>query len=408
MPKISVIVPVYNVEAYLPQCIDSIRKQTFTDIEIVCVNDGSTDRSGAILAAYAKLDSRVRAITIENSGVSHARNLGIELAQGEIVCFVDADDILQPKACQRIAEAFDTRQLDVFKFSAEPFPACCSIPWINDWLSLRDVVYETYSDELAFDEHTRPFPWNGAYRAQFLKDSGIKFPEDIALGEDQVFCFGMLARAHGVALSSEQLYRYRLSRKDSAMALAARDLADRVEKHIGVVGAVLDDWTAAGRMEGASARRMLLFVIDFLMPNICELTDNAARDHVLCLFRDALRSRFSAQDIENWLSGERILEWYKRVYDYAGDAVSFSGKAIYGYIAAMFGYREASRRRRRDFKDRLLARFRAWRRRHFAASADEMNGVLEAKRSMLEEEQLTSRAVALFHAELVARGVTIE
>ena len=92
--KISVIVPVYNVESYLSQCLDSIINQTFTDFELIAVNDGSTDSSLSILHDYSKRDSRIIVIDKPNTGVSDTRNLGLSNAQGEYVCFVDADDIL--------------------------------------------------------------------------------------------------------------------------------------------------------------------------------------------------------------------------------------------------------------------------------------------------------------------------
>ena len=130
MPRVSVVVPVYNVETYLPQCIDSIRAQTLEDIEIVCVDDGSTDRSGALLDLYARLDERVVVIHKANAGVSAARNDGIEAARGDIVCFVDSDDVLMPKACATVSRAFEEHDVDVVKFSATPFSSSIpSTPW---------------------------------------------------------------------------------------------------------------------------------------------------------------------------------------------------------------------------------------------------------------------------------------
>lgn len=402
MTRVSVVVPVYNVEAYLPECIDSIRSQTLTDIEIICVNDGSRDRSGTILEAYARLDDRIRVLTIENQGVSHARNLGIEAATGDIVCFVDADDALLPRACERMVEAFDSHDVDVVKFSAEPFPACRSNPWIDGTLSLPDRVFERYSDELVFDVPSRPFPWNGAYRASFLRESGITFPEGVALGEDQVFSFSTLARARGVLLSSERLYRYRVARADSAMALAARDLAERVGKHLDVVSLVLDDWIAAGRMEGQSARRMLTFVLDFIMPNIIELDDDAGRDALLARFRAILRGRFTADEIGSWLRGDRILDWVLRVYDYDGDASTYRGR-MYDYVAAMWGRRESLRRRAGDMGRRLIGPLRRWRRGHLGPSADEFAGSMAAERSIADEGRRAAVARELLALELLAR-----
>lgn len=92
MIKISIIVPVYNVEEYLPKCLDSLINQTLKDIEIICINDGSTDSSGEILEKYSKKDSRLKVITQSNQGVSAARNNGVEIAKGEYIGFVDSDD----------------------------------------------------------------------------------------------------------------------------------------------------------------------------------------------------------------------------------------------------------------------------------------------------------------------------
>ena len=403
MPRVSVVVPVYNVEMYLPQCIDSIRAQTLEDIEIVCVDDGSTDRSGAILALYAQLDERVVVVSKSNAGVSSARNDGIDRARGDIICFVDADDVLTPKACETVARAFDEHDVDIVKFSATPFPACCSNPWIDDTLTLPDKIFEGYSDDLVFSEHSRPFPWNGAYRAAFLRESGVRFPAGIALGEDQVFCFAALARARGTALLSARLYRYRLSRTDSAMARAAQDLAGRVDKHLTVVEAILDDWAAAGRMEGESARRMLTFVADFVLPNICELTDDVARDRLLARLRQILTSRFAEKDLDAWLGGDRVLSWMRRVYDYSGDARSFGGSAIYGLTGALYGRRAEARRRAGDLRNRLFGPLVRWRRRHFSAPADELAGALEAQRSMIEEKQQVAASLSMLQIELAGK-----
>lgn len=97
MPHISVIVPVYKVEQYLAECVDSILMQTFTDFELILVDDGSPDRSGAICDEYARRDSRVRVIHQENQGLSGARNSGIDVAQGEFITFVDSDDLVDPR-----------------------------------------------------------------------------------------------------------------------------------------------------------------------------------------------------------------------------------------------------------------------------------------------------------------------
>lgn len=99
-PKLSVIVPVYKAEKYLHRCVESILTQTFTDFEILLIDDGSPDRSGEICDEYAKKDSRIKVFHKLNGGASDARNVGLDNAQGEYVCFVDSDDVVDPTSCQ--------------------------------------------------------------------------------------------------------------------------------------------------------------------------------------------------------------------------------------------------------------------------------------------------------------------
>ena len=116
MPEISVIVPVYKVEQFLHRCVDSILRQSFYDFELILVDDGSPDNCGVICDEYAAKDSRVRVIHQENSGVSEARNRGMDAAEGQFLCFVDSDDILNCKYCETL--------LDLLENTACDFAAC--------------------------------------------------------------------------------------------------------------------------------------------------------------------------------------------------------------------------------------------------------------------------------------------
>lgn len=119
--KISVIIPVYNVEAYLGECLDSILGQTLRDIEVICVDDGSTDSSPKILADYAARDSRVRALSAPHGGAYRARAVGVAASSGEYLHFMDADDTLAPDAYSRLAEQADRERLDQIVFSSSVF-----------------------------------------------------------------------------------------------------------------------------------------------------------------------------------------------------------------------------------------------------------------------------------------------
>ena len=112
-PRLSVIVPVYKVEKYIHNCVESILKQTFSDFEVILVDDGSPDRCGEICDSYAFLDKRIKVIHQSNGGLSAARNKGIEIAQGEIIGFVDSDDEISADMYEKMLQYLDDNQLDI-------------------------------------------------------------------------------------------------------------------------------------------------------------------------------------------------------------------------------------------------------------------------------------------------------
>lgn len=340
-PLLSIVVPVYNVGGYLLDTLDSIAAQSYSNIEIICVDDGSTDGSGELLDLYAARDSRFAIYHEVNRGVSAARNFGIDKAHGEIVLFVDADDLLKSNACDVIRQAFDNDdQVDILKFSADPFPIELSNPWLTSTLSLDDEEYSGYSDKLVFYAKTRPFPWNGAYRLSFLRDHELYFPVGLTLGEDQVFSFATLGRSSRTKLLSDSLYDYRLSRKDSAMCLMAQDEKLRLQKHLQVVDCILADWGKQGRFEGESGRSMLLFVADFLVFDLLEIRNQADREELLRELQRILSKYLTIDEIEQLLSGDRILKFYQQLLAQDGPA-SFGASSIYSFVAELKGYKAA-------------------------------------------------------------------
>lgn len=358
-PKLTIIVPVYNVERYLFQCIESIRAQTFTDFEVLCINDGSPDRSGEILDLYSRVDSRIKVIELANQGVSHARNVGIEAAKGKYLCFVDSDDLLMPEMCDICVSAFEKEGLDIIKFSAEAFPKELSNSWIDSTISVGDCAYSGFSNRLIFDEHSRPYPWNGAYRTSFIKDKGIRFPEDLTLGEDQVFSFATLSRSRKTKLISAKLYRYRLSRKDSLTSLASVDDYSRLLEHQRVVERIVEDWRLNGLMTGESATRILDFVYTFLLFDICELADDSIRDRLLKSFSELLNKEFELSEIVQFASGPGVGKWLVRIFEYNGDPGQFSYSSIYDVVRSIYGRRASARRHGRDFFYKIIRPLRS-------------------------------------------------
>ena len=208
MKTLSVIVPVYNVEAFLPDCLDSILGQTGFEMEILLVDDGSSDGSGAICDEYGRQDSRVRVLHLSNGGVSNARNTGIAHATGEFIVFVDSDDTLVPNAYQTCA--------DYLSEHAEPDCLIFGYNVIKNG-QIRPViphagnyVKETFGS--AYTELLLPFlinsPVNKIYRKNVLTSSGAIFPSEMALGEDLLFNNRYLRHCRRISVLDRALYNY--------------------------------------------------------------------------------------------------------------------------------------------------------------------------------------------------------
>ena len=141
-PMISILVPVYNVSKYLRQCLDSLVNQTIKDIEIICVDDGSTDSSHEILEEYAAADSRIVIVTKANGGLPSARNAGLDVAKGKYVGFVDGDDYVDTDMYRKMYNAAVANDADIVVCGAHPFPGEVDAPaWLKDALSPRDIFY---------------------------------------------------------------------------------------------------------------------------------------------------------------------------------------------------------------------------------------------------------------------------
>lgn len=314
---ISLIVPVYNVERYVAECIESLSRQSWPEIEIICIDDGSTDGSSELLKMFACLDSRIKIYHTDNNGVSSARNLGIQMATGQVIMFVDADDVLEPFACELVARSYSSNKWDIMKFSATPFPEGAAEPWITDVLTVpnRFEIDAPDADDLVFDRHSRPFIWNGAYRASFLKLSDVLFPEAIKIGEDQVFSFATLARTNRVVFSSKPMYRYRVARSDSAMSHSSCDISKKIAAHIEMLGLIIDDWTLLNRMDGDDGRKMLEFCTDFIIPDLYKISDIELRIRLVDKMSQMLQRRLSKEKCSSMLNNSPLQKWFEALYN---------------------------------------------------------------------------------------------
>lgn len=267
MATISIIVPVYNVEEYLALTLESAINQTYQDIEIICVNDGSTDNSLSILEAAALKDARIQIITKENGGLSSARNAGIQQAQGQYVCFLDSDDLLEPQACEVIVNTFKETNADVVTYGATPYPEFRGYTWLNEVLSPRDVVYDEFRPSLLFEESSCPFVWRTACKTDFLKKHNLCFDEKLAFGEDQVFHFAVYPRSSKTVLISSKLLKYRVSRQGSLMFLRKKSVPEKIADHLAIVEEILKDWSLLGLTRKYSGE-IILWSADFILPEL--------------------------------------------------------------------------------------------------------------------------------------------
>lgn len=233
-PKVSVIIPVYNVEKYIRQCLESVIHQSLLDIEIIVVNDGSPDKSPGIVREYMEKDQRIYLIEKENGGLSSARNAGMRAASGQMVMFLDSDDYLEKNACEKIYEVYKNTHADVIIYGANLFP---ENPKPDDWLrkktDTRDIIYRPFRPAALIKEAGgSPFAWNKAYSARFLHSVKVEFCEKVKYGEDLIFCFQTLPAAKKIQFIRDRLYFYRWCRPDSLMNTVSMEKRRLLEYHI--------------------------------------------------------------------------------------------------------------------------------------------------------------------------------
>lgn len=213
MRTVSVIVPVYNCAEYLPACIESILSQTHSDLQLILVDDGSSDGSGAICDRYAASDSRITLVHQENRGVSAARNAGLDRAAGEYLLFVDSDDLLDPRTLEAAVEAFSQPQTDLVSFKTEKFweDHLEKMPMDTGLFDQDQMLRGILSDFAALGGG---YPWNKMWRLAAFGGDVPRFREDLYFFEDLEWVVRMLLRIRRADLLDFFGYRYRV-RPDS-------------------------------------------------------------------------------------------------------------------------------------------------------------------------------------------------
>ena len=218
-PKISIIVPVYNVEKYIRRCLDSIQAQTFTDWECICIDDGTPDNSGKICDEYAEKDRRFVVLHKENGGVSSARNAGLDVAKGEWITFVDSDDWVEKETYEIAIDAAEKNCADLVQFGM--------VIEKDGKVICKKVYKDGFVDDLS--KSFEPSTCHKLFFRKIIYANNIRFPEGITLSEDRYFSFMGYLNASRIYNLKECFYHYRCYSESSTHKMSEKNIQDEVK-----------------------------------------------------------------------------------------------------------------------------------------------------------------------------------
>lgn len=222
MVKFSIIIPVYNSEQFLKQCLDSVLAQTFDDFQVICIDDGSTDNSFNILTRYKLKDKRIKVISQENCGQGSARNKGIEYvlnnSMSEYIYFLDSDDYIEPDLLKFALDIFETTDTDLVCFNTEVIGDESSRLFrrAQKYAQLSLVGLLNFTDNIK--DLTNVYVWNKVFKTEHIKNYSIRFPEKLCY-EDIAFCKMYFLISHKIYFDMRRFHHYTI-REGSLMDLS--------------------------------------------------------------------------------------------------------------------------------------------------------------------------------------------
>ncbi|MBQ6100231.1 MAG: glycosyltransferase [Methanobrevibacter sp.] len=233
MVKVSVVIPVYNVEEFLGECLDSITNQTLEDIEIICVNDGSKDKSLEILNEYASRDERITVIDQENGGHAVATNNGMKLAKGKYLFLMDSDDILDLNALEESYNVAEEKNVDFVIFQAINYYMDTGKLIEAENYSMNEIAAHVgdsvfdYRDVKDYVFDITVTPWSKLYNREFIEKNSITFPEGLVF-DDNVFFYDVLFAADRITFLKKHLFKRRWYSASSTRS-GARHFKDYIQ-----------------------------------------------------------------------------------------------------------------------------------------------------------------------------------
>ena len=320
---VSIIVPVYNAENVLGYCLNSIISQTYVNLEVLVINDGSTDNSLEICENYAKIDSRIKVINVKNGGVSKARNIGIENATGDYIQFVDSDDVIAQDMTENLVKSLETYTADIVfcgmkvietdeeytygkvidVFSSEKMGSECVIVADNFFKEFPGILFDTVILE---------GPCNRLYVANIIKNNGIFFPEDVSLGEDFLFNLQYYSLCEQFVFLSQSYYFYMQKAGDS---LTKRYRADLLENKLNLLKAYKSfmdqkkSWTENGKVQFANyCVGYFISALKNLFHEECNMKESEKKKQISSIinhsmFRENIQIAGWIAEEWRWLSG---------------------------------------------------------------------------------------------------------
>lgn len=262
IPAISVIIPIYNTGPWLRRCLESICCQTLKHIEIICINDGSTDESGAIISEYADRDSRVHHVTFgKNQGVGIARNIGLVVARGEWLGFVDSDDSLAPDFYEKLYIAAKTNDAELVKGTS----------WIESKSLNR--IDPNFNAQIHHDKYKFSHGWTTAiYNSKFIFSHNIRFPH-LTNCEDLVFLYNAVSKAKKVTIVNDALYYCFYREGSSSTSVLTRRMVDSVITARKMMIGILNSNDTININKYISEYAKMMFSFYFFLENGAKITD---------------------------------------------------------------------------------------------------------------------------------------
>lgn len=311
MVKVSVIIPVYNEENYLEECLDSICGQTMEEIEIICVDDGSTDRTPQILRQYAQRDSRIKVYTQENQYAGVARNHGMQHASGEYLAFLDGDDYYSADMLEKMYNRAEEYKAEITICGyAERCEAEKTIKQVDR--SFEELFFqkkEIFSGRslncAGIFQITKGWAWDKLFRADYVKSSGYEFP-DFRSSEDGYFVYMLMARAERVSYMEDILAVHRVNVSGSLSDIKYQDWVNGFKMWL-MLGTELKRQGLYCLYEQSFLNELAYFLLWYVE----SMHDAEAEENCCKYIREVIEPEFGMMSYgKDFFWGEGLFEWY--------------------------------------------------------------------------------------------------